>query len=336
MSNIRFLAVPILALALLSSACIKHVTVAEKLAVNPPVSVDELVKRINAFHSINTFKAQGTIVVRNYFTGKDNKADEFPGANYTIRLKQSENIRLTVKAPVIGKQVAEMASDGNLFQLAIFYPDDKRQFLYGTNVNEITRMSKVESKDPTLVKAGGLLNMRPQHFTDAFLIKPIDKDVEVFREDVLQDEADTRPGKKNKRINKSYYVLYVTERKKTGEQSGIVELRRKFWFDRNESGTPLTRQQTFEADGKLASDITYTGWIGVPDTDKFWPQEIVVDRRNDGYQIKLYIEKESIEINLELPDKAFKLENTENLKEVNLDEPRKAEAEVKKPETKKK
>jgi hypothetical protein len=329
-SNIRFFAIPILALALLSSACIKHVTVAQQLPVNPPLPVEELVNRINSFLGVNTFKAQGTFIVRNYFTGKDNKADEFPGANYTIRLKQPESIRLIVKAPVIGKQVAEMASNGNQFQLAIFYPDEKRQFLYGTNVNEIARISKVESKDPTLLKAGGLLNMRPQHFIDAFLIKPINGNYEIFREEVLQEEADTRRGRKNKRINKSYYVLYVVERSKTAAQNGIVELRRKFWFDRNQSGTPLARQQTFEADGRLASDIVYTNWIGVPDTDKFWPQEIIVDRRNDGYQVRLLIEKESIEINLELPELAFKLENTENLKEVNLDEPRKTETEAKK------
>ena len=330
MTNNRVFAILFLAFALLNSACIKHVTVAENLAVNPPVSVDELVNRINSFREVNTFGAQGTIVVRNYFTGKDNKADEFPGANYLIRLKRPESIRLNVKAPVIGKQVAEMATDGNGFQLAIFYPDEKRQFLYGTNVNEITRMSKVESKDPTLLKAGGLLNMRPQHYTDAFLIHPIGGVFEVFREEVLQEEADTRPGRKNKRVNKSYYVLYVIERNKTGENKTIAELRRKFWFDRNQSGTPLARQQTFETDGRLASDISYINWLGVPNTDKFWPEEVIVDRRNDGYQIKLILERDSIEINPELPDGAFRLENKERLKEVNLDEPRKTEPETKK------
>jgi hypothetical protein len=328
--KIRIFAILFLALAVLNSACIKHVTVADNLPVNSPLPVDELVNRINSFRDVKTFGAQGTIVVRNYFTGKDNKADEFPGANFVIRLKQPESIRLIVKAPFIGKQVAEMSSNGDRFQLAIFYPDDKRQFVYGTNVNEITRMSKVESKDPTLVKAGGLLNMRPQHYTDAFLIKPIGGVFEVFREEVLQEEADTRPGRKNKRVTKSYYVLYVIERDKTGENKTLAELRRKFWFDRNQSGTPLARQQTFEADGKLASDISYNKWVGVPNADKFWPEEIIVDRRNDGYQIKLILERDSVEINLELPENIFTLENIEKLREVNLDEPRKAEPETKK------
>lgn len=330
MIKIRFLAILFLALALVNSACIKHVTVAEQLAVNPPVSVDEMVRRINAFTDVNTFGAQGSIIVRNYFTGKDNKADELPGVNYLIRLKRPEKIRMNIKAPVISKRVVEMASDGNQFQLAIFYPDDKRQFLYGSNVNEIRRMERDDLKDPTLLKAGGLLNMRPQHITDAFLIKPIDGALEIFREEVLQEEADTRPGRSGKRVNKSYYVLYVIERDKNREQNRITELRRKFWFDRNQSGTPLTRQQTFEADGRLASDITYKNWVGVPNADKFWPQEITVDRRNDGYQTKLIIETESVEINIDIPDSSFKLENLEKLPEKNLDEPRRTEIETKK------
>lgn len=330
MINFRFLAIPFLALALVNSACIKHVTVPEKLAVNAPVPLDELVNTINSFREINTFALQGTIVVRNYFTGKDNKADELPGANYLIRLKRPDNIFVRIQAPIIGKKVAEMTSDGNKFQLAIFYPDDKRQFIYGSNVNELRRMEKSDLTDPTLIKAGGLLNMRPQHITDAFLIKPIEGAAEVFREEVFQEEADTRPGKKGKRVNKSYYVVYVVERDKTGEQTGMTELRRKFWFDRNQSGNPLVRQQTFENNGRLASDITYDKWATVPNSNRSWPETIIIDRRNDGYRIELNNEKDNTEINLELKDSIFQLENVEKLVEKNLDEARKPETDTRK------
>ena len=43
--------------------------------MNAPLSVDELVNRINANSDVETFLAQGTIYVRNYFTGKDRFAD---------------------------------------------------------------------------------------------------------------------------------------------------------------------------------------------------------------------------------------------------------------------
>jgi hypothetical protein len=331
--KIRSLAIILIAFALLSSACIKHVTVAELLPVNAPVSVDELVKKINSFSDINTLGVQGTIYVRNYFTGKDGKADEFPGANYLIRLMRPESIRMQVKAPVISTRVADMVSDGKMFRLAVYYPDDKKQFIYGSNLNEVRRMERGELKDPTLVKAGGLLNMRPQHFTDAFLVKPINGNLEIFREEVFQEEDDTRPGKKGKRVSKSYYVLYVVERKTTADSQNVVEIRRKFWFDRTAQNTPLARQQTFEGDGRLASDIFYSKWFVVEKTDKTWPENIIVDRRNDGYRIELTLEKESVDINLELTDTTFKLENDDKLKEMNLDEPRKPET---KPEPKKK
>jgi hypothetical protein len=171
--------------------------------------------------------------------------------------------------------------------------------------------------------------MRPQHITDAFLIKPIEGAAEVFREEVFQEEADTRPGKRGKRVNKSYYVLYVIERDKTGEKNSLTELRRKFWFDRNQSGTPLVRQQTFENNGRLASDITYDKWVTVPNANRAWPEIIIIDRRNDGYRIELNNEIDNTELNLELKDEIFKLENLEKLLEKNLDEPRKPETESK-------
>ncbi|MBI3654675.1 MAG: hypothetical protein HY231_26890 [Acidobacteria bacterium] len=338
MNKFRSLAFLFLALALVNAACIKHLTVPEQLAVKPPVSMEELVRRINSFQEIKTFGSQGSIVVRNYFTGEKDKADQLPGANFVIRLMRPENIRLQVKAPVIGNQVADMVSDGKMFRLAIYYPDDKRQFIYGSNLEDLHRMERSDLKDPTLIKAGGLLNMRPQHITDAFLIKPIDGNLEVFREEVLQEEADTRPNKKGKRVNKSYYVLYVIERDQTGDQNGLTHLRRKFWFDRNQAGTPLVRQQTFESNGRLASDIAYGQWFTVPNSTRSFPETITIDRHNDGYRIELSNEKENSEINLELNDTTFRLENTEKLPEKNLDDARKSapatSAEKKKPEKK--
>jgi hypothetical protein len=215
-----------------------------------------------------------------------------------------------------------MATDGKKFQLAIYYPNDKRQFIYGSNLKQIKRIDVKDLKDPRLKEAGGLVNMRPQHITDAFLVKPLDPGVVVFREEVLQEEPDTRPGKRNKRVFRSYYVLYVIGDKATTD-SGMAELKRKFWFDRTAPGNPLTRQQVFEEGGNLVSDITYSGWFKVPDANVLCPLRVIIDRRNDGYKLELTIEQDSVEANIEIPDKAFELENSEKLKETNLDESRK-------------
>lgn len=324
MRNSRSLVLFILAFALLSSACIKRVKVNELLPVNPPVSLDDLVKRINAYSQINTLAMQAeNVVVRNYFTGKQTEAEQYPATLGLLRFKRPENTFMRVSWS--GKKIADMASDGQQFQLALFYPDDKRRFIHGRNLNDLDRMNKQEvqqSKNSEISSAGGLINMRPQHITDAVLIRPISADErhDVFREEVQASEPDTRPGRSGHMVEKTYYVVYVLER---GE-GGQAKLRRKFWFDRTQPDTPLTRQQVFEnGEGRLASDVKYADWFKLPNSDRQWPGVITIDRRNDGYQLKLELTKDSIETNIDLPAHMFQLSNNENLEEIDLDAPRK-------------
>jgi hypothetical protein len=322
-----FLTLMIVAAALLGASCIHRVNVNELLAASPPLQTDELINRINAYSRIQSFSAQADVTVWNYFTGEGTKADEFPEATGLIRFQRPEKTRMRVTFS--GFNVADMVSDGQKFKLAIYRPQDKRRFIYGSNLTDIERMNAheiKEAKDPQLTKAGGLVNMRPQHITDSFLIKPItDSDrPNTFREEVRQVEADTRPGKKNRLVERSYYVVYVLER----DEKSQLKLRRKFWFDRSQADTPLVRQQTFENGvGRLASDVTYTNWFTAPNSTSVWPGHVVIDRRNDGYRLDLALLRETVEINGELPQTTFELDNSEKLEEFNLDAPRKAATE---------
>lgn len=322
MKCIRPLTLWLVAVALLNAACVKTVKIAERLPINAPVPLDELVARINAYSEINTLAMQvENVVVRNYFTGKQTEAEQFPAAAGLLRFQRPENTFLRVS--FIGKKIAEMASDGQQFQLALFYPEEKRRFIHGSNLKEIDRMNAQEvqkSKDSQISRAGGLINMRPQHITDSVLIKPISADErhDVFREEVHTTEPDARPGKSKHMVEKTYYVLYVIER----GDGGQAKLRRKFWFDRTLPDTPLTRQQVFEnGEGRLASDITYTDWFKLPNSDRQWAGVITIDRRNDGYQLKLELAKDSIEPNIALPPNLFHLDNTEHLDDLDLDDP---------------
>jgi len=314
------------AVSLLGSACIHRVNVNELLPVKEQLSTDQLINRINAYSQVQTFSAQADVIVWNYFTGEKEKADEFPSATGLIRFKRPDNTRM--KVTFLSADVADMASDGQKFKLKILRPQEKRRFIYGSNLTDIERMNASEIKgtnDPQLTKAGGLVNMRPQHITDSFLIKPItDTDrPNAFREEVRQVEADTREGKKNRLVERSYYVVYVLERGDKGQ----MKLRRKFWFDRSQAGTPLVRQQTFENGvGRLASDVTYADWFTAPNSQSVWPKHVTIDRRNDGYRLDMKLVAETVELNAELPPTTFDLQNIENLEEVNLDEPRKAPA----------
>jgi hypothetical protein len=309
-----------LAVAMFGSGCIRRVNVNEQLPVSTALSTDQLISRINSYSEIKTFSAQATVVVRNYFTGADGKADEFPSATGLIRFQRPENTRM--KVTFVGAAVADMVSDGHSYKLAIYRPSESRRFFFGTNLREIEHLNAAElreTKDKRLTEAGGLLNLRPQHITDSFLIRPIsDSDrANIFREELRQVEPDTRPNKKKGLVERTYYVLYVLERDDTGQ----VKLRRKFWFDRNQPDTPLVRLQTFENGvGKLASDVTFSNWFAIGDTGRKWPGQVIIDRRNaDGYRLELKLETDTVEINPDLPDTTFKLENTERLPEVDLD-----------------
>jgi len=326
MKSYRYLLFALIGVAALAgSGCVRRVNVNELLPVNEALTTEQLIDRINAYGQIQTFSAQTNVTVWNYFTGEGAKADEFPQATGLIRFKRPEDTRMNVT--FIGAKVAEMVSDGHNFKLAMYRPQDKRRFIYGTNLTDLERLNASEikqTKDPELTKAGGLVNMRPQHITDSFLIKPIVESdrSSVFREEVRQVEAGVR--KKNRLVERSYYVIYVLER----DEKAQLKLRRKFWFDRSQTGTPLVRQQTFEnGGGRLSSDVLYSNWFTEQNSSLALPGRVIIDRRNDGYRLDLRLEVETVEVNAELPITTFRLENTEKLEELNLDAPRKATTE---------
>jgi len=330
--SIRVLAIALLATFLLGSACVTRVPVNELLKpADADVPTSVLIDRINSYGEVRTFSAEAGIHFVNYFTGLRTKADKYPETTGLIRFMRPENTRMQVK--FYSKRLADMVSDGQRFRLAIYWPDDKRRFIFGSNLKDLDRMDVQELEkmnDQRLKEAGGLVNMRPQHITDTFLIKPIaDADrSSVFREEVRQvDPRDFRPGSKTT-SERLYYVLYVVER----DEKGQAKLRRKFWFDRTQAGTPLVRQQTFEnGEGRLASDVWYSNWFFVEGTKQNWPGTVTIDRRADGYRLELTLVRDTVHINSDDLTGTFELPNSEGLPELDLDSPRSPEPLRKKP-----
>ena len=324
MRRFYYLASCLIIPALFGSACIRRVTVPPLLPANEAVPTETLISRINAYESVRTFGAQGTVSLRNYFTGVNSKVDDFPPGNGLVRVQRPSSIRIVVKAPVINSQVADMVSDGQQFRLAMHYPSDHKRFLFGSNLKDYERMAADRTRisgNADVNRVGGAVNMRPQHVTEAILIRPLQVNdrTAVFREEIKQEE----PGKDKKRVVKSYSVLYVVER----NDQGKLELSRKLWFDRTQPNTPLARIQVFDVgSGKLASDITYEDWVRVPASNLLWPTKVSIDRVNDGYKLTLLFEKESIQPDVELTNRTFVLENTGKFEEIDLDAPRKSSA----------
>jgi hypothetical protein len=317
MNVLKLVFLPVIFISAFASGCIRRsATVPQMLAVKDQVSVQELVERINSYQQIKTLAAQVEIGVTDTFKGV-----QYTTANGALRLQRPAKIRMKIIAPVINSDVVDMTTDGQKFSLAIYRPKDKRMFVRGSNrVRSVGADELTQTTDPRLKEAGGLANIRPQHITEAFIIKPIigDPNTEYFREEDVETEPDPRPKKSGHFVDRTYYVLYVMERVEGGE----LHVRRKFWFDRTQEGTPLVRQQIFDnGDAAAGSDITYSDFFYPPNSKWQLAQTVTITRRTDGYKMQiLLVEKDSIEINSQLPPTTFVLENTEHMKELDLDE----------------
>ena len=197
-----------------------------------------------------------------------------------------------------------MASDGDRFQLLI-YPEEYRAFIEGSNLKSYAEEARKLDEDPELRKAGPLVNIRPQHFTDAFLFEPIevgDGETIVIRDEARPQEDDDRPGaQKGQKIIRSYYVLSVIRR---GEQAP----RRKYWFDRSRD-MALTRQQSFDEEGLLIGDVRFAKYLPPESkTGLRFPSEIEINRPYEDYMLRIIVKPDSVDVNREIPQTAFTLE----------------------------
>jgi outer membrane lipoprotein-sorting protein len=191
--------------------------------------------------------------------------EQYHEVNGFILAARPASIRVIGQAPVIGKNIFDMVSDGKTFSI---YVPSKNQFLVGPANLERHAAKPIE-------------NLRPQHLLDALFCPPIPEGAPV-----LLEEASEANGR--------YYVLTVISR--TPEPSATssaepvsmdLEITRKIWFDR--TGLRITRIENFGAAGKVASDVTYGNWQASADLS--YPWDIAVSRPGDDYKLQIVIKK---------------------------------------------
>jgi hypothetical protein len=147
--------------------------------------------------------------------------------------------------------------------VAVLQGDEKyRRFVKGTNSAVYPRLNHTEDSSSSSKQKKGeketvsaLSNLRPQHLTDAYMIRPIDTSTGLIysQSEFFQEEADTRPqAKKGARIMRGYYLLEELSEPKGGESQVL----RRFWFDRVDK-IRLARLQTFDAQGQIVTDVSY-------------------------------------------------------------------------------
>jgi outer membrane lipoprotein-sorting protein len=272
-------------LASLSCGCGGHIKTTTKLppqarAVVRDAARDELLDKYNeiarAVKSVNA-----TVELKPTAGSKySGVIEEYHEVKAFLLAQRPAEIRMIGQAPVIGKTVFDMASDGETFRVWI---PSKNKFLVGSVAAERISEKPIE-------------NLRPHHLLDALLWPEVRKEESVLFEEFNDETA-------------RYYVLTVL---RGGYRTEIL---RKIWFDR--ADLQVSRLQTFGPKGALLSDVHLSDWQSLvsdqetpasatPNAVTAFPRQIRIERPHDDYRLDLQITK--LSLNEDLPLDRFKLE----------------------------
>lgn len=291
----------------------------------------ELIGQVNHFAKVNSMYAKMDLKFEDNSYADLGIAEKYKTADGVVVVQRPANIQLKVQVPFIKTDVVQMTSDGEKFRVAILEDGGSgkyKNFILGTNnadysILQKEAVNKIEDNGNSKElkqNVNAFANLRPQHFTEALLIRPVDlENYSYLHSTITQEEIEL--DNKNKNIIRwelrGYYLLDEFRKKEDG--SSIIT--RRFWFDRV-GNVRLARQQIFDEKGEIESDITYGKQGNLTETDEYknLPLQIVVTRPKEKYKMRLtYQSPETVSIGKKYPQDAFVLENIWNLPEIDLD-----------------
>jgi hypothetical protein len=303
----------------------KKIQVPQLLTPISDAGTDRLIQEVNRLSTVRSIHGKVDIQFEDTSFATSGLADQYRLVDGTITLQRPGKIYLIIQFTFV--DIAQMTSDGEHFRVAVLKGDDRyKRFVKGTN-NAIypklpeeaaTPADKNQPKSETET-VSALSNLRPQHLTDAFMIRPIEPGGSLIyaQSEFFHEEPDTRPrANKNTRVMRPYYLL---EEFAPGN-AGQAKLVRRFWFDRV-SGIRLARVQSYDDSGALITDVAYFNerQLGSSTTASL-PSRIEITRPKDQYKLSMtYQDPGSVELNRNYEPKAFVLENKWQLPEVDLD-----------------
>jgi hypothetical protein len=303
----------------------KPVAVEKLLAPLSEANTAQLASEVNRLVAARSIHGKVDIQFEDTSFATSGIAEKYRTAEGSITLQRPAKVYLVVEGP-FATEVAQMTSDGEHFRIAILKGDEKyRRFVRGTN--QATYAKLETDGDGTVAKKGkpnteaqtvnALSNLRPQHLTDALMIRPIDlhaPGLMYVQSEFYQSEKDPAP-QSTKRVVRGYYLL---DELQPGD-NGSARLLRRFWFDRV-NGIRLARQQTFNEKGILITDVSYGESRKFGDSNALMPVQVGLTRPQDHYKITItYQAPESVTVDHDYPPEVFVLENKWGLREVDLD-----------------
>jgi len=224
------------------------------------------------YEAIRDFNAEVNMVPALGSTEK-NKVTEYKDVRAYILFRKPAGIRLIGLYPVVRNKAFDMVSDGTDFKL--FVPARNR-FIVGKNEVDQPSVNKLE-------------NLRPQHFQNAMLVKPIDSVADKLLMENFTDE------------DNAFYILHVVH--ENGNQQ--LQLTRTIWFSRTD--LKLARQLIFDNAGNILTDARYSDWKSYDNVA--FPKHIEINRPRDEYAVVIDIVK--MDINKGVGPEKFVLDQPE-------------------------
>jgi hypothetical protein len=159
-------------------------------------------------------------------SAEKNHITEYKDVRAFILFRKTEDIRIIGLLPVVRNKAFDMVSTGATFKL---YLPTKNRFITGRNETD------QRSENP-------LENLRPHHFLDALVVRPVDvRAVKLLLEN-FTDEGN------------AFYIIHEIHETADGQ----LNLLRTIWFNRLD--LQMARQLIFDGAGNILSDARYSEW----------------------------------------------------------------------------
>jgi outer membrane lipoprotein-sorting protein len=234
---------------------------------------------------------------------KKEKVTDNPQIAGYILMRKPDMLRMIGLVPVVHNHMFDMVSNGKNFELAI---PVKNKFIVGSN------------RQPAKPSPQPMENLRPQHISDALLLKPIDTEKEIA---VLEHTTEiVKDPKTHKDAEQDAYTVVVIDK----DESGYY-LAHKILFSRTDL---LPHEQyIYDRQGRLATYAHYENFANHGGI--MFPSIIAIQRPIEGYGITLSIVK--LDVNAPLTDDQFVLTQPPGSQLINLDTQSSAAVEGKQP-----
>lgn len=208
-----------------------------------------------------------------------------------VLARQPANLHMIGLMPIVRTTAFDMVSEGDQFKLWI---PPKNRFVVGLNTVQTRNTDQP------------MENIRPQNIYDALLIRCIDPESEIA---VMENGYEILHDAKGHRILQDDYELIIIRK---GDNP---RLSRKIIFGRID--LKPHRQYIYDEDGKLATDARYAEYKEYDSVS--YPSRVEIYRPQEEYDITLNMLK--VEINTELKDDQFTLEQPAGADVIHLDRP---------------